>query len=129
MVSSLIAFFGISARNGLSAVPLSAGAACTYASRWPSVATIVSPSGRINSSAPFSVKRDSSIEMANDVRAIIEATVFTGTSAIGSGIAGSSGKLSRDMPAIRVRERPQVMLAQWLSRNFMFTSPSGSRRT
>src|ERR1035441_6112042 len=30
LVSSFIAFLGISARNGLSAVPLSAGDACTY---------------------------------------------------------------------------------------------------
>src|ERR1035441_10288068 len=43
----------------------------------------------------------------NEVRAIIEASVFTGTSAIGSGICGSSGKLSRDMPAMRVRDRPR----------------------
>ena len=69
------------------------------------------------------------MEMANEVRAIMEASVFTGISAIGSGICGNSGKLSRDMPAMRVRERPQVMLAQWFSRNFMFTSPSGSKRT
>ena len=73
---------------------------------------MVRPSGRISSSAPFNVKRDSSMEMANAVRAIIEASVFTGISAIGSGICGSSGKLSRDMPAMRVRERPHVMLAQ-----------------
>ena len=52
------------------------------------------------------------MEIANCVRAIMEATVFTGISAILGGICGSSGKLSRDMPAIRVRDRPQVMLAQ-----------------
>ena len=82
-----------------------------------------------NSSAPFSVNRDSSIEMANPVLVIIEASIFTGISAIASGICGNSGKLSRDMPAMRVRERPQVMLAQWFSRNLIFTSASGSRRT
>src|ERR1039458_9784564 len=74
LVSSFIAFLGISARNGFSAVPLSAGDACTYARRWPSVATMVSPSGRINNSAPFSVKRDSSIDMANEVRAWLSAS-------------------------------------------------------
>ncbi len=75
------------------------------------------------------MKRDSSIEIANCVRAIIASSVFTGISAIAAGICGNSGKLSRDMPAMRVRERPLVMFAQWFSRNFMFTSPSGNRRT
>ena len=38
-----------------------------------SVATIVRPSGRIKRGAPFKVNRDSSIEMANTIRVIIEA--------------------------------------------------------
>ena len=39
-----------------------------------SVATIVRPSGRIKrGGAPFKVNRDSSIEMANTIRVIIEA--------------------------------------------------------
>ena len=46
-----------------------------------------------------------------------------------SGICGSSGKLSRDMPAIRVRERPQTRLAHWFSCSFTCTSASGSSRT
>ena len=46
------------------------------------------------------------------VRWIIEERDVTGTSAIDSGMAGSSGKLSRDIPAIRVRDLPEVILAQ-----------------
>ena len=38
-----------------------------------SVASIVRPSGRIARKAPFMVNRDSSIEIANAVRVIIEA--------------------------------------------------------
>ena len=68
------------------------------------------------------------MEIAKLVRAIILARSLIGISAVGSGIAGSSGKLSRLMPAILVRDRPLVILAQWFSRNFMFTSPSGRRR-
>ena len=52
------------------------------------------------------------MEIANCVRAIIEARIFTGKSAILGGMAGSSGKLSRDIPAMRVRDRPAVILAQ-----------------
>ena len=43
---------------------------------------------------------------------IIDASCLTGISATGSGIIGNSGKLSRDIPAILVRERPQVIFAQ-----------------
>ena len=50
------------------------------------------------------------MEMAKEVRAIMLARAFTGISAILSGAFGNSGKLSRDIPAIRVRKRPQVML-------------------
>ena len=76
---------------------------------------MVKPSGRIKNNAPFRVKRDSSAEMANDVRPIMEASNLIGTCATASGIPGSSGKLSRDMPAMRVRERPLVMEAHWFS--------------
>jgi hypothetical protein len=65
-----------------------------------------------NSKAPFNVNRDSSSEMANAVREIMDASSFTGISAIVSGICGSYGKLSRDIPAMRVRERPHTRLAQ-----------------
>src|SRR5437870_8423824 len=66
-------------------------------------------------SAPFSVNLDSSIEIANDVRAIIDASSATGISAIDSGICGNSGKLSRLIPAILVRDLPHVIFAQWFS--------------
>ncbi len=81
------------------------------------------------SSAPFSVKRDSSIEIAKIVFAIIDASAPTGISAITSGISGSSGKLSRDIPAMRVRDRPHTRLAHWFSCSFTSRSASGSSRT
>ena len=57
------------------------------------------------------------------------ANVEIGISASSSGICGSSGKLSRDIPAIRVRERPHTRFAHWLSPNFTWISASGSKRT
>ena len=68
------------------------------------------------------------MEIANAVREIIEANKPTEISEIGSGICGNSGKLSRDIPAILVRDRPQVILAQWFSKNLRFKSPSGNSR-
>ena len=78
----------------------------TIARRWPSVATIARPPLRSTSSAPFSVKRDSSLEIEKMVLPIIDASTPIGISASSSGICGSSGKLSRDMPAMRVFDRP-----------------------
>ena len=49
-----------------------ASSAC--ARRWPSVATIVNPPLRNTSKAPFNVKRDSSVEIANIVLPIIDAS-------------------------------------------------------
>ena len=49
---------------------------------------------------------------AKTVREIIEDSVRTGTSAMTAGMEGSSGKLSRDIPAMRVFDRPEVMFAQ-----------------
>src|SRR5207237_1873825 len=123
-------FFGINARKLLDdgPLPFTSDALSTYARRCPSVATMVIPSAPKSSNAPFKVKRDSSIEIAKDVREIMDARRATGISEIGSGMGGSSGKLSRDIPAILVRDLPHVMLAQWFSRNFRFRSPSGSRR-
>ena len=51
------------------------------------------------------------VEIEKIVCPIIPAITDAGRSAIFSDISGSSGKLSRDIPAMRVRERPQVMLA------------------
>src|ERR1700682_5944389 len=90
---------------------------------------MVRPSGRKRRSDPLSVNLVSSTEIANAVRAIIDTRVLIGISAIGSGICGNAGKLSPDIPAIRVRDRPLVILAQWFSRNFIVTSPSGNNRT
>ena len=73
---------------------------------------MTTPSGRISSKAPFSVNRDSSMEIAKIVFAIMEESIETGIWFVASGIWGSSGKLSLDIPAIFVRDRPQVMLAQ-----------------
>jgi hypothetical protein len=58
------------------------------------------------------VNLDSSAEIEKIVFEIIAASKLTGILVIGAGISGSSGKLSRDMPAIRVRERPQTNVAQ-----------------
>ena len=58
------------------------------------------------------VKRDSSLDIEKIVFEIMEASTPMGISASTSGIFGSSGKLSRDMPAMRVLERPHVRLAQ-----------------
>jgi hypothetical protein len=84
----------------------------TIASRCPSVATIAKPPLRSTISAPFKVTRDSSLDMEKMVFAIIDASTPIGIPARTSGIFGSSGKLSRDMPAMRVLERPHVRLAQ-----------------
>ena len=65
-----------------------------------------------NSSAPLRVNRDSSDEMAKMVLPIIDARVPMGISARTGGISGNSGKLSREMPAILVRERPHCKLTQ-----------------
>ena len=45
-------------------------------------------------------------------RAIIAASCFTGICAAVSGMGGNSGKLSRLIPAMRVRDRPQLKDAQ-----------------
>ena len=65
--------------------------------------------------APFSVNLDSSMEIANEVRTIMDASSATGISAIDSGICGNSGKLSWLIPAILVRDLPHVIFAQWFS--------------
>ena len=60
---------------------------------------------------------------------IIEASNPIVTFATTAGISGSSGKLSRDIPAIRVFERPHRRLAQWFSAIFTWTTASGKSRT
>ncbi len=73
---------------------------------------MTTPSGRITSKAPFNVNLDSSMEIAKIVFAIMEDSTPTGIWLVASGIAGNSGKLSLDIPAILVLDRPQVMFAQ-----------------
>ncbi len=69
-----------------------------------------------SSSAPFSVKRDSSRRDGENASCeIICESRSSGICASTSGISGSSGKLSRDIPAMRVRDRPQTKLAHWFS--------------
>jgi len=52
------------------------------------------------------------MEIAKIVFAIMEESIETGIWFVASGIWGSSGKRSLDIPAIFVRDRPQVLLAQ-----------------
>jgi hypothetical protein len=52
------------------------------------------------------------VEIANTVLVIMAFNTPIGISARVSGISGSSGKLSRDMPAMRVFERPHTRFAQ-----------------
>ena len=68
-------------------------------------------------------------QIAKIVFWIIDTRTLTGICASIAGICGSSGKLSRDMPAIFVRDRPQTRLAHWFSCSFTSTSASGSNRT
>ena len=109
--NSSMAFRGSKARNA-AVTPGRSPELSTIAKRCPSVATITMPPLRSTSKAPFSVKRDSSLEIANTVFAIMAPSTPIGISASCSGISGNSGKLSRDMPAIRVFERPQTRFAQ-----------------
>ncbi len=85
------------------------------AKRCPSVATMIRPPFFKTNSAPFNVKRDSSLEIAKMVLLIIPESTPRGISAKVAGIFGSSGKLSRDIPAMRVFERPEFRFAQWFS--------------
>ena len=59
----------------------------------------------------------------------VKVQICPGEVKVHSGNGGSSGKLSRDIPAIRVRERPQTRLAHWFSMNLTCRSTSGRRRT
>src|SRR2546426_6480204 len=92
-----MAFFGIRNRNSFLRP-----ATCIWRSirarRWPSVATIVTLSGFKSRSAPFSVYRDSSLEMAKIVFWIIVVKTPQGIVTMALGTSGRLGKLSLAMP-------------------------------
>ena len=110
---SSIAFFGTSVFNSPETPSNFSPALSQCARRCPSVATIVIDSGLSSISAPFSVYRDSSFEIAKPVRVINPrktcAGIFT-TPAVGN--AGKLGKFDFAIPTIFVFDRPHRMLTQ-----------------
>src|SRR3989442_6688317 len=123
-----MAFFGIRNRNSFLRP-----ATCIWRSirarRWPSVATIVTLSGFKSRSAPFSVYRDSSLEMAKIVFWIIVVKTPQGIVTMALGTSGKLGKLSLAIPTSLNDERSQLSWTQWFSRTLNLTSASGSERT
>src|SRR5579864_7178128 len=102
------------------ATPATFVAVLMYASRWPSVVTIVIESGSNINSAPLSVYRDSSWEMAKIVRRIIVRTASLGrVIAEAAGNSGRLGKFLRGKPTIFVCDRPLRICTQALGRDLI----------